>query len=139
MKAMSASVTKLAEPLLSRAYKRLTKRGSDVGKLTIPQLHALRLDVKQMRYGSDFFGEVYDGKPAKKFRKELATLQEILGWLNDVAVAEARLMALKPQLSKDGMVAIGLISGWFGARADHRLQGLDQAWKKFEKQKLFWK
>jgi len=139
MKAMSASVTKLAEPLLSRAYKRLTKRGSDVGKLTVPQLHALRLDVKQMRYGSDFFGEVYDGKPAKKFRKELATLQEILGWLNDVAVAEARLMALKPQLSKDGMVAIGLISGWFGARADHRLQGLDQAWKKFEKQKLFWK
>jgi hypothetical protein len=37
------------------------------------------------------------------------------------------------------MIAIGLISGWFGARADHRLQGLDKAWKKFEKQKPFWK
>ena len=139
MKAMSAPVTKLAEPLLSRAYKRVTKRGDDVGKLTVPQLHALRLDVKQMRYGSDFFGEVYAAKPVNKFRKELTGLQEILGWLNDVAVAESRLMALRPQLSKDGMIAIGLISGWFGARADHRLQGLDKAWKKFEKQKLFWK
>lgn len=139
MKAMSASVSKLAEPLLSRAYKRLTRRGNDVGKLTVPQLHALRLDVKQMRYSTDSFGEIYGAKPMKKFRKELASLQEILGWLNDVAVAEARLLALKPQLSKDGMVAVGLVAGWFGAQADHRLQGLDKAWQKFEKQKLFWK
>ena len=92
-----------------------------------------------MRYGSDFFGEVYAAKPVNKFRKELTGLQEILGWLNDVAVAESRLMALRPQLSKDGMIAIGLISGWFGARAGHRLKGLDKAWKKFEKQKPFWK
>ncbi len=139
MKAMSASVSKLAEPLLSRAYKRLTRRGNDVGKLTVPQLHALRLDVKQMRYSTDSFGEIYGAKPVKKFRKELAGLQEILGWLNDVAVAEARLLALKPQLTKDGMVAVGLVAGWFGAQADHRLQGLDKAWQKFEKQKLFWK
>ncbi|OSQ49652.1 CYTH and CHAD domain-containing protein [Thalassospira alkalitolerans] len=139
MKAMSAPISKMAEPLLNRAYKRLTRRGSEVGKLTVPQLHALRLDVKQMRYGTDSFGEIYASKPVKKFRKELTGLQEILGWLNDVAVAEARLLALKPQLSKDGMVAVGLIAGWFGAQADYRLLGLDQAWQKFEKQKLFWK
>ena len=139
MKAMAAPVSEMAEPLLEQAYKRVTKRGDHVAGLTTPQLHALRLDVKQMRYGTEFFGAIYGSKKVKKFRSKLTTMQEILGQLQDAAVAEARLMALAPQLSKDGMIAVGLISGWFGARADHRLEGIEDAMHDFIDQKVFWK
>lgn len=139
MKAMAAPVTEMAEPLLERAYKRVLKRGDDVGGLSVPQLHALRLDIKQMRYGTEFFGAVYPAKKVKKFRSKLTTMQEILGQLQDAAVAEARLLALSPSLTKDGMIAVGLVSGWFGARADHKLEGLTEATKQFAEQKTFWK
>lgn len=138
MRAMAAPVTEMAVPLLDRAYKRVTKRGDNVSNLTVPQLHALRLDVKQMRYATEFFGAVYPAKKVKKFRSKLTSMQEILGQLQDAAVAEARLMALAPSLSKDGMIAVGLVSGWFGARADHKLEGIEEAVQDFSKQKAFW-
>ncbi|RCK21797.1 adenylate cyclase [Thalassospira profundimaris] len=139
MKAMASPVTDLATPLLDRAYKRVTKRGENVAELTTPQLHALRLDVKQMRYGTEFFGSVYPAKKVKKFRSRLTSMQQILGQLQDAAVAEARLSALTPELSADGHVAVGLVSGWFGARVEHELPGLEEACKNFTEQKLFWK
>ncbi|WP_033068460.1 CYTH and CHAD domain-containing protein [Thalassospira australica] len=139
MKAMAAPVSEMAEPLLDQAYNRVTKRRAQIADLTIPQLHALRLDVKQMRYGTEFFGAIYGAKKVKKFRTKLVGMQEILGQLQDAAVAEKRLIALAPQLSKDGMIAVGLISGWFGARADHKLEGLQQAMQGFTDQKPFWK
>jgi len=139
MKAMAAPVSEMAEPLLEQTCKRVTKRADHVVGLSTPQLHALRLDVKQMRYGTEFFGAIYGAKKVKKFRSKLTTMQEILGQLQDAAVAEARLMALAPELSKDGMIAVGLVSGWFGARADYRLEGIEDAMHTFIDQKVFWK
>ena len=118
--------------------KRVTRRGDNITVLTTPQLHALRLDVKQMRYGTDFFGGVYGSKKVKKFRNGLVAMQDILGELQDAAVAEKRLMSLAPKLSKEGLVAIGLVSGWYAARVDHELDGLGMAWKEFAERKLFW-
>ncbi|WP_412775604.1 CHAD domain-containing protein [Thalassospira lucentensis] len=138
MKAMAAPIGKMAEPLLERVYKRVTRRGDNITVLTTPQLHALRLDVKQMRYGTDFFGGVYGRKKVIKFRNGLVAMQDILGELQDAAVAEKRLMSLAPKLSKEGLVAIGLVSGWYAARVDHELDGLGMAWKEFAERKLFW-
>jgi inorganic triphosphatase YgiF len=139
MKAMASPVTELASPLLDAAYKRVTKRDKHVSELSVPQLHALRLDVKQMRYGTEFFGSVYSVKKVKKFRSKLTAMQEILGKLQDAAVAEARLADLTAQLSKEGLVAVGLVSGWFGARVEHELAGLEDAVSAFGAQKTFWK
>lgn len=139
MKAMAAPVTDLASPLLDAAYKRVTKRDKHVSALSVPQLHALRLDVKQMRYGTEFFGSVYSAKKVKKFRSKLTAMQAILGKLQDAAVAEARLCDLANQLSRDGLVAVGLVSGWFGARVEHELAGLEDAAAAFGTQKVFWK
>ncbi|OKH88284.1 CYTH and CHAD domain-containing protein [Thalassospira sp. TSL5-1] len=139
MRAMSAPVGELAEPLLEKARKRIGKRGCKVTELSIAGLHAWRLDVKQMRYACDFFYEIYSGKSVRKFRNNLAELQDILGQLNDAAVAENRLAVLQSTLSKQGMVGVGRLAGWYGARADYRLQGIAEAWKAFDKQKPFWR
>jgi len=139
MKAMAAPVADLAGPLLDQAYKRVTRRGEKIAELNVAQLHALRLDVKQMRYGTEFFGSVYPSKKVKKFRSRLTSMQEILGQLQDAAVAEARLADLTSSLSKDGLVAVGLVSGWFAARVEQELQGLEDAAAAFFEQKLFWK
>lgn len=139
MKAMAAPVADLAGPLLDQAYKRVTRRGEKIAELNVAQLHALRLDVKQMRYGTEFFGSVYPSKKVKKFRSRLTSMQEILGQLQDAVVAEARLADLTSSLSKDGLVAVGLVSGWFAARVEQELQGLEDAAAAFFEQKLFWK
>jgi inorganic triphosphatase YgiF len=139
MRAMSSPIVDLAEPLLEKARKRMAKRGSKVADLSIAGLHAWRLDVKHMRYACDFFYEIYGGKSVKKFSSSLAELQDILGQLNDAAVAENRLLILQPTLSKQGLIGVGRIAGWYGARADYRLQGIASAWKAFDKQKPFWR
>ena len=139
MRAMSAPIGELAAPLLEKARKRMARRGDNLTELSITGLHAWRLDVKQMRYACDFFYEIYGGKSVKKFRSSLAELQDILGQLNDAAVAEARLSVLQPDLDAAGLIGVGRIAGWYGARADYRLQGIAAAWKAFDKQKPFWR
>ncbi|MDP2696787.1 CYTH and CHAD domain-containing protein [Thalassospira sp.] len=139
MQAMAGPVGDLADPLLEQSCKRVAKRGDKVAALSVVALHAWRLDIKQLRYACDFFFEIHGGKAVRKFRAGLAGLQEILGQMNDATVAEQRLQALVPQLGRDGLMAVGLITGWYAARADHRLAGLQDAWQKFDKQKPFWK
>lgn len=138
-KVMDSPVSELAAPLLNKARQRVVKRSAGISGLPAEQLHALRLDVKRMRYGSDFFGDVYGGKKLTKFRAKLIRMQEILGQMQDAAVAEARLGDLSPQLSPDGLIAVGLVSGWFGALADCKLAGLEKAAQQFADQKVFWK
>jgi CHAD domain-containing protein len=54
--------------------------------------HTLRKDIKKLRYGMEFFASLYAGKGVKRRRrkaiKAMEALQETLGRLNDIAVAE---------------------------------------------------
>ncbi len=53
---------------------------------SIPQLHALRLEFKKLRYTVEFFQEVL-GKEAKMVISELKRMQDHLGDLNDADTA----------------------------------------------------
>ena len=90
---------------LSRRRRKLLRRGNDPAAMTDADRHALRIDVKKLRYASDFLTPVFPGKSARSlqaaFARELKTLQDSLGELNDRAAAArahselARLLALE--------------------------------------------
>ena len=85
---------------LTKRWKRVTKRAGRLAELDPEARHQVRIEVKKLRYGVEFFGGLFTGKKAKKRRKQasaaLEQLQEALGALNDVAVG-GHLLAPAPE------------------------------------------
>ena len=81
---------------LDRLIGKVLKKGKDLKHLDADARHELRIRVKKLRYGAEFFLPIAGEGPAKRRRRfieALKLLQEQLGGLNDIAVA--REVALK--------------------------------------------
>ncbi|WP_374337251.1 CHAD domain-containing protein [Methyloversatilis sp.] len=89
----SLSLDRLARKRLGRAHERMTQATRLAESGDIDALHALRIDVKRLRYALEFFQPLLH---AERTRKQLATLtavQEELGYINDLSQAGPRLLA----------------------------------------------
>ena len=84
-------LAELASAALSRAHQKLLKQGQGFELLSKAERHDLRIALKRLRYALDFFGGVFKGDARKEFNKRLRRLQDDLGGMNDVAVAETML------------------------------------------------
>lgn len=76
--------------LIYRLYEQVRVYDAAVEEGDIPTLHALRIELKRLRYALEFFEEVL-GPEARRVIREVKTLQDHLGDLNDAYVAEAML------------------------------------------------
>ena len=99
----------------------------------------------------DFFSPVFDEERKSKFFKTLARLQEDLGRMNDVAVAETMLVRLIGVTADDGPAqvaptpppgklafAAGAVLGWHRRRAAEIDLRLIKDWHSFARAKPFW-
>ena len=77
---------------MSRRLRKLAKRGRKLRELDDRARHTFRINAKKLRYASEFFASLYDGRKAtgrrKALDKALKKLQDQLGPLNDAAVHE---------------------------------------------------
>jgi len=135
----------LAERILSHRYKQACKRARHLDRLTSAERHVLRIELKKLRYAAEFYVPFFDAGQAKKFLSRLARMQDVLGAVNDVAVAKQILEKLVATAeSVDGVsanevsFAAGLIYGWHLERAAHTWQEAVQRWKKFVRTRVFW-
>jgi CHAD domain-containing protein len=107
---------------LDRLHRQALKRARDIDWRDAEQRHALRIAVRRLRYGVDFFAGCFPAH-GKTLRK-LEELQNLLGELNDIAVARrlggAELEAALQQ------------------RETALLRRLAPAWRAFEKRPRFW-
>ncbi len=106
----------LACRLIATRHKAVHKDGSNFHALEIAERHQLRIDVKKLRYAIDFFGTLYPGKNVARYLLALEGLQDGLGYLNDVAVAQD-LVQLFCRRAKDAAgtscrLAGGMVIGW---------------------------
>ncbi|MEW5727793.1 MAG: CHAD domain-containing protein [Pseudomonadota bacterium] len=135
--ALDAPLPPFAARVLSKRHRRLLKAGGRrLAELSPADLHRARILGKQLRYAGEFFAPLHPGKATREFLAALAGLQDLLGALNDIAVAEPRLVA--GQLDGDLAWAAGVVSGWHDARRPALLAEAEGAWKKFRKLKPFW-
>jgi CHAD domain-containing protein len=87
---------------LSRRFKRIRRLGRHLRELNDEERHELRIRIKKLRYGTEFFASLFPSDKARKRRKKLSgileDLQERLGTLNDLAVSGPLALYL-PELS----------------------------------------
>jgi inorganic triphosphatase YgiF len=137
-------ITDFARAVLVKRMKRIRRHATKTPE-TLPeeQLHELRILCKQMRYTSEFFAPLFPRKSVRSTLEALAALQDILGQLNDIAVAAQRLtsgMSDGPVTETDGgrSWAAGLVAGWHAGRKPALLGKIAAAWRQLDKLPPYW-
>ena len=128
---------KLSAPISSFALNRLGKAvgkllsiaGESIGRLSPEEQHAVRIQCKQVRYAGEFFASLVPRKQMKVFLAELAELQDVLGRLNDIAVATPKLTGKHVEGGR--AKAAGLVAGWHQSRRTALISEADKAWKRW--------
>ncbi|MGO4386571.1 CHAD domain-containing protein [Microvirga sp. 2YAF29] len=91
-------VRNFATDELSRRFKSLRRNGKRLRKRSEEERHALRIRIKKLRYGTEFFASLFPSCKDSKHREILADmlgeLQERLGELHDLAVGSSLVPSL---------------------------------------------
>ena len=127
---------------LEKRYRKVRKMGRTALRGNSVAKHDLRLEMKKMRYASEFFASLFEPKRAKAFSKAAARLQDLLGYANDYAVCIEQMKSLvAPETGENTsalMKAAGIVIGWHGAEMARADQDVDDAWKGFLGVGRFW-
>ncbi len=100
-----------------------------------PSLHALRIGIKRLRYALEFFSPLTSPVAMRRILSHLASLQETLGQINDLANAGALLMDCAND-EAHLREAVTLIGGWHGPRHQALLSAIKPGLKQLGKLRL---
>ncbi len=132
-----------AAAVLAKRWRGLKRAARDIETLSMPELHALRLDAKRVRYAAELLAPLWPERATRRFARRLAALQEALGLANDAAVARdlaMRLAAGGPGARRAvSPWAIGLLEGYALARAAGAREGAIAAWEEAREAPIYWK
>jgi inorganic triphosphatase YgiF len=101
---------------LDEQRERIVRLSRRIAILDNEERHALRVEVKRLRYGLDLFVGMFDPARVDGFQDALSELQTKLGRLNDEVVADRLLRSFEPGSSRD------LIAARFGAWLDQHIR-----------------
>lgn len=110
-----SSLMQFADRRLHRLLKRILELADAARVDYPPSLHQLRIGIKRLRYAIEFFGPMIPGKSGAAAIKRLASLQQELGQINDLASAGTLLMLCAGH-SSHLREAVTLVGGWHGPR-----------------------
>ncbi|MBB5390289.1 MULTISPECIES: CYTH and CHAD domain-containing protein [unclassified Herbaspirillum] len=132
--ALEQPLSRFARQMLRHDEKRMKKRGSKM-KDDPRSRHRARIAAKRMRYDTEFFQALYREKNSKPYLKALSRLQDQLGLLNDISVANRlldELQARHPALA----AGIGYARGFLAAQVSDGEEKVRRLWKKWKAQQL---
>jgi CHAD domain-containing protein len=131
--------------MLTHRQRQACKKARRLDALSVADRHELRIRLKKLRYTAEFFAPFFEPKRVEKFVSRLSRMQDVLGALNDVAVAKKTLDALiSENIPGDGhersdiSFAAGIVYGWHLERAAHTWHDAVKRWKKFAGTREFW-
>lgn len=83
---------------LTHLWSKIRRRGRHIGRLEPEKRHRLRILIKKMRYGLEFFAPLYKGRAAQAhlamMLMRMEKLQDALGALNDQHNAQSMMRAM---------------------------------------------
>jgi len=86
-----------ARKRVNRRLRKLLAEYGDVGDLSVNERHELRIAAKKVRYGLEFFSALLPSKRSENVSTALKQLQDCLGHLNDIDVADRTIATLTAQ------------------------------------------
>jgi len=119
--AAAALLADAAAPALQSASKKLFKAARFFAALTPERRHQVRILAKRLRYALDLFAVALPKQPTARYIDALSELQDVLGQLNDVSVAETAL----PQLSKSARLKKSA-HAWFASVEPDRVRDAER-------------
>lgn len=137
----------VAEKILARRTNKIVKRGGNLRELDPQKRHKLRIAAKKLRYGSEFFADLFTSAKAqakrRAFVKKLKTLQDSLGHLNDVSadLDLSRAIAREAKNCKDPQdvaYLIGAVVGREEVQSEPLLDDGVRAHRQFSQTAPFW-
>ncbi|WP_193368276.1 CYTH and CHAD domain-containing protein [Pelagibius marinus] len=141
--ALNQPLLGLATKLQAKRHRKALKLGKGFKKLPTAERHELRIAVKNLRYTTEFFRDLYPAKRARPYLAALRDLQESLGHLNDVAVAEHLLAELTRSAGRGKAAgrlhqAAGRMIGWYDRALLDFEPDMRRTWKSFAATAPFW-
>ena len=133
--ATETTLEQFAAQTLERRSKQVLKYGKELVGEDTAQLHLLRIACKKLRYSTEMFGSLFADTKTKEYVAALAELQDVMGILNDIAVAHRLLDELDNTARHD---TFALIRGWMEHDYAERVADFGKAWKRFAARKGFW-
>ena len=126
-------VAELAEEEIGRRWKRVLKRGRNLADLDPDERHQVRIEIKKLRYATEFFDSLFKGSNVRKRKraalKTLEALQETLGELNDITVgSEMNSSSAAEAIHQDQFARVDNLLG-AAASQYQELAGLEPFWK----------
>ena len=118
---------------LDKRSKRVVERSPDARGADAAARHRLRVAFKQLRYALEFFTPILAEAPLNAYLHSATCLQELLGRLNDLAVAAKMTAVALP--GRQGVA----VQGWLAAQIESLRPDLDRLLDEFEQQAVPWK
>jgi CHAD domain-containing protein len=113
-------------PLLDKAQRRLRKRIGTLDESEPAARHRVRIAAKKARYAAEFFHDLLPAGASKRYIRALSALQDKLGLLNDLAVADTLLGDLAARGPADDIrYARGYVIATAEAESHHLRAALD--------------
>lgn len=137
---LAQPIESLASRALARQWKKVLRYGKRIEDLSIPERHEMRKAMKKLRYGVEFFGSLYPRERVKPLLKRMKKLQDIFGYLNDVAMAEELPTKCSSSARADPEIAqaIGFVIGWHEAQCQASWQHAKGYWEDTRATPKFW-
>jgi triphosphatase len=134
------SARDMARRALRHQRKAIKTAGARLTKLDPPARHRLRIRVKKARYTAEMFGDLFKRpKRQRRFGRALKGLQDALGELNDIHVAEDLALRLAQDAdAPEAGFAAGLIVNARAPSAKTLLARSVRAYDRFRGAEPFW-
>ncbi len=141
--AQRRNVRDFAAETLSKRHRQVRKRGRNFAALDPVARHDLRILFKKLRYGTEFFASLFPGREFDRFKSATSRMQDLLGHMNDVAVAqhvvEDLLAATEPGArQRSAALGAGQVLGWYAHAARELEPRAVDAWDEFRAASPFW-
>jgi inorganic triphosphatase YgiF len=136
---LTTPATEFAQHTLDRLRNRALKRGKALAELSDEARHDLRIVLKNLRYGAEFYRGLFGRRrDVQTYLRTISVLQDLLGAHNDAVTAKQFISGLATGHDGDAERALGFVLGWQARGISQADADLGAAWKAFKQAKHFW-